>query len=497
MLGNLILGFSVVFEPVKFIGLIFGFILGLVFGIIPGLSSITAVLLVLPFTFGMNPELVFIILVAAYCAALYGGSVPAILFRTPGTSSAMMTALDGYPLALQGRAGEALSISAISSSIGSFCGAMFLFLLAPWLADIALTFSATEYFALAIFGMSAITSMGRENQIKSIIALLFGILTATVGIESSRGMDRFTFGISYLLSGFDLVPVLVGIFAISEVFRQSGKRGVPGGEIKIKSILIGLPSLLKILRLWSTYLRAILIGLVVGILPGEGATVACAIAYNEEKRWSKHPEKFGFGAIEGVAVAEAANNTVAGTAMIPTLALGIPGSPTAAALIGAFLILGLEPGPQVLVQRPTLVYAIFATLIMCSILIFIFGLGVIRFLAKLLEIPYTIVGPGIILFAMWGTFSIRNNLWDVFVAIVFGVVGYLMSRYGYSLVAFTLGFILGPLAESSLLHALVLHNGKLIGFFSRPVSAVLLILSIITVIYPLIHGLFIKKKGAI
>jgi len=493
MISNIIDGFLIIISFNNILSLLFGFILGLSFGIIPGLNSITAVLLVLPFAFGRNPESVFILLVAAYCAALYGGSVPAILFNTPGTSSAMMTSLDGYPLAKEGRAGEALAFSAIASGFGSIFGAICLLLFTPWLAEFALSFGPFEYFSLTIFGMSAVTSLGKGNQIKSFISLLLGIIIVSIGIDSFRGMDRFTFGIDYLLSGFDMVPVLIGIFAISEVFLQSNLFKITTKKsIKVKSFKI--PRFSEVLKHWFNLIRSSLIGIIVGVLPGAGATVACAISYNEAQRWSKTPEKFGKGAIEGIIAAESANNTVAGTSMIPTLALGIPGSPTSAALVGAFMIMGLNPGPELIVMRPTLLMAIFWSIFLCGILIIVFGLGVIRFFAKALEISYSNIAPLILLFAMLGTFTIRNNFFDLVVVIIFGLIGYILRKNNFPLIAFTLGFILGPLTESSLLHALDLSGRNLFLFFARPISAILLCLSFLILLYPLFYDFIFKKR---
>lgn len=475
----------IIIQPFNFIGLLGGFFLGVVFGAIPGLSSITAVILVLPFTYGMGPYLTFLILVSAYCGAMYAGSIPAVLFKTPGTSSALMTVLDGYPLAQQGRGGEALGISAVSSSIGGILSGIVLILLTPVLSQFALSFGPGEFFAAALFGMSAVTSLGRGKQAKAFISLFFGIIVASVGADAFRGMPRFTFGQTELLTGFQLVPVLAGIFAMSEVFNQVEK--AKGAQAFVQNVSSALPNLRDIVRMRWTYLRASLIGIIVGIIPGAGATIASTIAYNEEQRWSKQPEKFGTGMIEGVAAAESSNNAAAGGALIPTMALGIPGSPTAAALIGAFWIQGLNPGPTLYVTQPALIATIFLAVMLTSILILVIGVFGVKPLTKLLEVRYKYIAPVIVLFSIWGTYSVRNNPWDIWVTIIFGIVGYLMLKLDFSLVPFTLGFILGPFTEQNLLYSMKLYDNTFISLLTRPVSLCLIVLSVFALIYPFIH----------
>lgn len=483
MLEHLWMGLTTVLEPANLGGLLFGTLLGIIFGAMPGLSSITAVILVLPFCFGMDPDLAFIILVSAYCSAIYAGSIPAILFRTPGTAAAIMTTIDGYAAAQEGRAGEALAVSALASSVGGFVSAIVLILLAPFLADIALTFGPPEYFAVAIFGLSAITSIGTKNQVKSIVSMLLGMLIATVGIDSITGMERFTFGQPDLMSGFELVPVVTGLFALAEILRQSQYRWSGGKAISTK-VSVKMPPWSELKALRGTILRGTAIGTVVGALPGEGATVACLIAYNEERRWSRHPEKFGTGALEGVAAPEAANNAVTGGAMIPTLALGIPGSPTTAALMGVFWLVGLDPGPMLFLEHPGLINAIFVAMLLTNVLILVVGLYGVRLVAKVIEAPYSIIAPTVVMFCFWGTYSIRNNLWDVGVMIVFGLLGYFLTRYRFSSVALILGMIIGPLAEPSFIRSMMMLDGDVLALFSRPISGVLLTLSIALLLYP-------------
>ena len=484
MPAQLWMGLTTVLEPVNFVGLLFGTMLGIIFGAIPGLNSITAVILVLPFCFGMDPNLAFIILTTAYCGALYAGSIPAILFKTPGTSAAIMTVMDGYPAAQKGRAGEALATAAIASATGGFVSAIILILLGPSLADIALTFAPPEYFAVAVFGLSAITSLGTKNQVKSLISMFLGILIATVGIDTVTGMERFTFGNAELMSGFELVPVVTGLFALSEVLRQAQFHWGGGSSTAAFKVSAKMPPWSELWRLKGTIARGTAIGTLIGGLPGEGATVAVVLAYNEERRWSKHPEKFGTGVLEGIAAPESANNAVSGGAMIPTLALGIPGSPTTAALMGVFWLVGITPGPTLFIEHPQLVNAIFMSMVLANVMILVVGILGVRQVARVIEAPYSVIAVVVVMFCFWGTYSIRNNLWDVGVMIGFALVGYFLVRYHFPPVALILGMILGPLAEPAFIRSMLMLDGNVLALFSRPISAALLALSIIVLLYP-------------
>lgn len=490
MIDNLLLGAAAVAEPANLLGIVAGLLLGIVFGAIPGLNSITAVVMIMPFTYGMDPIPAFLALVGSYCGAMYGGSIPAILFRTPGTSAAVVTTIDGYELAKKGKAGEALAVSAVGSSFGGFFSVLVLILMAPLLAEVALAFGPPEYFALAVFGLSIITSVGTKNQIKALIAMLGGVLVATVGVDPLNGMERFTFGSSDLMSGVDFVPALTGLFAVSEILRQVQLRW---GSIDVaQEVSVKMPPLAEILRMRVSALRAALIGTVIGILPGEGATVACVLAYNEERRWSDHPEQFGKGALEGIIAPETANNAVTGGAMVPTMALGIPGSATAAAIMGAFFIQGLTPGPMLFVNNAKLVYAIFIGMLLSNVLILLIGIYGVRFVAKAMEIPYSILGPFVMMFCIWGTFSIRNSVFDIWQMLFFGVLGYYMSRHDFPLVAMTLGIILGPLAEPSLSRSLIMFDNNPLLFFTKPIAAAILLLSLLSLLYPALQG-WIKR----
>lgn len=493
MFEHIIIGFNILLEPATLVGLIFGTALGIFFGVIPGLNSITAVVLVLPFTNNFESTTSIIILLSSYCGATYAGSVPSILFKIPGTAAAVMTSIDGHALTQKGYAGEALAVSAVASSIGGLLSALTLIWFLPILSEVALAFGPGQYLAVAVFGMSVITSLGSKNQIKAMICLCLGLLVAAVGVDNVQGNERFTFGSSYLLNGFGIVPVLTGLLAFSELFKHAQKKWT-GGEGIVKNVSTKMPPLKELIRLWPTITRGSILGIIIGILPGEGSVISSMLAYNEERRWMKNPDKLGTGVYEGVAAPESANNAVTGSCMIPTMALGIPGSPTAAVLIGAFLMQGIEPGPSLIFQHRELVDVIFAGLIACNILIFFFGLYGVRLLSKVIEAPYTIMGPLIALFCIWGTFSVSNNPWDIWVMLAFGIIGYFLIKHEFPIVPFVLGIILGPLAESALAHSVVVYKGNLKSFFTSPIITILLGLSFLTLIYPLIRYLMNKLK---
>jgi putative tricarboxylic transport membrane protein len=479
--------------PSNLIALFFGTFIGIIFGAIPGLGSSIAIILVLPLTYYIDITTTLILLISIYNASSYAGSIPAILLNIPGTAPACMTTLDGFPLAQKGLAGEALSVSAISSGIGGIIGGLALLLVLPSLSRIALSFGPAEYFALTVFGMSVITSVGTENQVKAILSMFLGFFFATVGATSIWGGERFTFGNQYLITGFKLVPVLIGLFAVSEIFMQSQKR-IAQDKNKILKVSIKLPPIKILIGLWDTWIRSSFIGIVVGILPGLGATIAAVLAYNEQRRWMKKGKILGTGVYEGIAAPEAGNNAVTGAAMIPTLALGIPGSPSTAVLMGAFLIQGIFPGPKFVIDRPDLLGTLFVCIVLSGFLIFLFGLFGVRFIAPIMQIPNTIIYPIISLFCIWGAFSASNDSYDILVVLIFGIIGFFMKKYGFSTVAMILGIIIGPISEPALEQTLALYKYDYSELLNHPIAIIFLLLAIITLLYPSIHKLYKKKK---
>lgn len=469
---------------------LFGSGIGIIIGALPGLNASMGVALLLPLTYGMEPLSAIVMLLGIYCGAIYCGSITAILIKTPGTTAAACTVYDGYEMAQKGEAGKALGMAATASLIGGLFSVIVLIFLSPPLARIALAFGPPEYFALAFFGLSIITSLSTDNMIKGLVSAVLGLLLSTVGLDILTGYPRFTFGNVEMLNGISFIPVLIGLFAVSQVFINVEKNAAYG---EVKSKISGMMLSLKdVLSVWTTILRSAIIGTVIGILPGAGATIAAFIGYNEAKRWSKHPEKFGTGILEGIAAPETANNAATGGAMVPLLSLGIPGSETTAVLVGAFMIQGLRPGPLLYRDHPELVYGIFAGLIMANIAFYLLGMFGARIFAQVTRIPYRILLPLIMVFAVVGSYAENNSLFDILLMLIFGIVGYFMKKFEFPTSPLVLALVLGPLTESSFRRGLIMSQGNWSIFIARPISLVLIIIGLITLISPFYN--MIKKS---
>lgn len=469
-------GITVVFEPMNFLLVAFGVFMGIVFGAIPGLTATLAISLLIPMTFGMDAIPALVLLLGIYCGGIYGGSITAILINTPGTPGAACTLLDGHPMAQQGRAGEALGISTLSSALGGLLSAVILILLAERIAVLALKFSAQEYFAVAAFGLSVIISLSKDL-LKGIITGLFGIMLSFIGLDSFTSVPRFTFGSIRMMSGINLIPVIIGLFAIAELLRLV-EGGAKGGPADIKKINRILPPVNVLLRLIPTFLISTVIGTLVGILPGAGANMASFVSYDAAKRISKHPEKFGTGIEEGVAACETANNAVTGGAMVPMLTLGIPGDAVTAVLLSALMIQGYAPGPTLFNEHMDVVYPIFAAMIMANIWVLVQGLLLSRPVAKIAMVPQKYLIPAIAVFAMVGAFASSGFTWDLFVALVFGILGYLFSKLDIDVMPIVLGLLLGGMLEAKYRQAMQLANGDWTTFFTRPISCILLVVAL-------------------
>jgi putative tricarboxylic transport membrane protein len=468
-------------NPVTLVFLVLSVIWGIVFGSIPGLTGIVGVALLIPFTFVLDPITGLIVLGGVYVGSTFGGSISAILFNTPGSPEAACTALDGYPMAKRGEAGKALGLALGASAIGGIVGSLVLMLAAPPLARLALNFGPAEYFALAVFGITAIASIGGGSVIKGLLAGLMGLAVATIGIDPLTGMPRYTFGNMMLLTGVSFVPAIIGIFALAEVLQRFSEG--PTRSQSIQGVSTNLPGLREFLKLRWTLLRSSAIGTAVGALPGVGATTAAFISYSEAVRWSKTPEKFGTGQPEGIAAPESANNAAVGGSLIPLLALGIPGSATTAVMIGGLTIHGIVPGPLLMQTNATLVYSIFIAMLIANLLMIVIGLRAARYFAVILKAPYALVGPAIVVLCMTGVYALNNNVVDVAVMLVFGVVGFALRRLGFPVACFIIGLVLGPIAELSLRQGLILADRDIIELVTRPVTALLLILSVLSLAY--------------
>ena len=455
---------------------------GVVIGALPGLNATTGAALLLPFTLTMEPVPAIAILTAIYCSATFAGAITAILINTPGTAASATTCLDGYPLAQRGEAGRALGMAVVSSTIGGIFSVICLMLAAPLLARAAYNFSPPEYFALTVFGLSMLATIGEGSPLKNLIAGGFGIFLALVGVDNLTTVERFTFGSYELYDGIGFVPVMIGVFGISELLVQSSNLNVRRERIIMKSVK--LPGRADYGKTWRTILRSSGIGTFIGILPAEGATVASMIGYSEAKRWSRTPEEFGKGAIEGVAGSEAANNAATGGAMVPTLALGIPGSATAAVILAGLMVHGLRPGPTMFTEQADFAYAIFWSMMLVNILFFIAGLRGAKLFARVTLIPVQVLWPCVFVFSIVGAYALDQSMFDVWVALISGVLGFFMRRYGFSVVPLAIGLILGGMLEQRLGQSLVMLDEKWWLMFTRPLTLFFLVLTAIVLIGP-------------
>lgn len=470
---------------------------GVVIGALPGLNATTGAALLLPFTLTMDPVPAIALLTAIYCSATFAGAITAILINTPGTSASATTCLDGYPMAQRGEAGRALGLAVVSSTVGGVFSVLVLMACAPILARAAYNFAPPEYFALTLFGLSMLISVGGGSAIKNLISGSFGILLATVGTDLLTSVKRFTFESPHLYDGIGFVPVMIGVFGISELIAQASRLTEKRERVIMDAIK--LPSKEDYRRVWKTILRSSGIGTFIGVLPAEGATVASMIGYNEAKRWSKKPEEFGKGSPEGIAGSEAANNSATGGAMVPTLALGIPGSPTAAVILAGLLVHGLRPGPTMFTDQAEFAYAIFWSMLFVNLLFLLVGLYGARAFARVTLIPVTVLWPCVFVFSIVGAYALDQSMFDVWIAIVAGILGYFMRMYGFSVVPLAIGLILGGMLEQRLGQSMVMLDEKWWLMLSRPISLFFFILTALALfgrpVFQLINRTKARERG--
>ena len=464
-----------------------GSIGGIIIGALPGLSSTLGVALLVPFTFGLEPATAMGLLAGMYCSSIYGGSITAILINTPGTGAAAATVLDGYPMTKNGQAGKALYTAIISSFIGGMFGTFALLFIAPLLSRVALKFGPPETFMLSVFGLTIIASVSSKNLTKGIMAGLFGLLLSTVGFDSVTAYPRYAFGNIHLYEGIALVVALVGFFSIPEALTLvKSKQKKMNIDIDLKknsddNRLTGK----EILRLIPTFLRGSVIGTLIGIIPGVGTPVACFLAYNEEKRFSKHPHLFGTGIIEGVAAPETANNAVEGGSFVPLLTLGIPGSSQTAVYLGALLILGIKPGPELFSTQAPIAYSIILGLFIANIMMLFLGLGGVRFFVKIIKMPNAVMIPVILTFSIIGAYAINASIFDVGLMFFLGLIGYVMGLNSIPIAPTVLALILGPIGEDAFQQTVSITHGQVWMIFSRPICIVLLVITVLSVFFSL------------
>lgn len=479
-------------SPLNLAICLLGTVVGIVIGALPGFTSTMGVALFIPFSYSMPPATGMIFLASIYCSSTYGGSISAILINTPGTPSAVITTIDGYEMTKNGEGGRALAMAVFSSLVGGLFSAMALLLIAPPLARLVLLFGPVEIFYLAIFGLSIIVGFSKGSLIKGLISGIAGLLLATVGVDMISGVYRYTFDNVSLFEGMPSVPLVIGLFSACQVFAL--------GEQKRASIVheiaqftdSAFPRWADIRDNWFNMLRSSVIGTIVGIIPAAGMSIACAIAYNEAKRASKHPEKFGCGSVEGVIASESANNGVTGGSLVPLLTLGVPGNTVSAVFLGGILIHGLRPGVQLFTKYADISYTLLLGLFVANVMMFVVGLFAAREVAKVTKVSTDILAPIIMVLCVMGSYAIRNNLFDTGLMLTFGIVGYLMKRWGFSAPSMILGVILGPMAESEFRRAVMLSRGDVSFFWSSPVSIILLILIALSLFAPA----FRRKKAA-
>lgn len=470
------------------IGGILAMLLGLTWGTIgsalPGVSGPQAMALLLPLTFVMDVGTALMLLAGVWVGANYGGSIPAILIRVPGTASSAAAIVDGNALARQGKAGKALGVSLVCGSIGGFISIVLLIALVVPLGRLALSFASPEIFALTIFGLTVIATVAGRSVAKGIAAALFGLLLTTVGLDQIAGSPRFTFGRPELLGGFEIIAVLIGFFAIAEMLYQIAHPSRETASID-RTVTTELPTIRELLGLWRSTAIGSIVGILVGIA-GAGGAVSSFVAYGEAKRWSKHPEVFGKGSMEGVAAPETANNSDQGGALVPALSLGIPSSPSAAIILAALILQGVQPGPTLMTQRSEVVFTFFAALLVTNVLMIPVGMVILRLCMSMVSVSAPLLTSGVLVLSLTGTYSLNRNPVDVMVAVVFGFIGYAMKTYGFSPAAAVLGLVLGYIMEGELRRSMMMSLGSPEIFLNRPIAAVILILAALVLLRPLI-----------
>ena len=482
--------------PMNMLVMLAGVVVGTIVGAMPGLTATVAVIILLPFTYGLAPVPALILLGASYCGSMYGGSISSILINTPGTPAAALTAMDGFPMARKGRAGEALGMAAFSSWFGGTLSVVMLLFFAETLARIAMRFGPPEFFLLAVFGLTIIISLSKEDPLKGVISAMIGLLMGTVGMDMFNGYRRFTFGSLSLMSGMSLVPVLIGLLSIPHIFNlaKEAEKSILREEAEVHDRVV--PSFKEMKRLLPCLLRSSIIGVLVGALPGAGGSVATFIAYDAEKKASKTPELMGKGCVDGIAAAESSNNGVTGGALATMLTLGIPGSPVTAVMLGGLMMKGISPGPIFFETASLTAYTFIMGLFPANLMMLIIGLVGAKYFIKLVKCPTQVLISIILVLAAVGSFAVNNDIFDVFLMFGTGLLAYAMTLLKIDPMPAVLGFILGPIAEKGIRQTAIITQNDYSVFFRRPASQVLLVLIVISILYPIISERLRRKKSS-
>lgn len=491
-LGYLLQGLETAVSGWNLLYALIGVTFGMLVGVLPGLGPTAGTALLLPLTFGMSPVAAVIMLAGIYYGAMYGGTITSVLINTPGESASLITCLDGYPMARQGRAGTALGVAAIGSFIGGMFALGLLIFVGPLVAQQALKFGPPEYFALVVVGLSLLVGLMGKSLVRGLIGALFGLTLAFIGIDSVTGTLRFTFGQTDLEDGLEFVSLAMGLFGLSEIF-MTAEENLHAQATKPPKIQNMLPRREE----WGPALKSILrgsaLGSLIGLVPGTNSVIPTILSYSIEKKVAKDPSRFGKGAIEGVAGPETANNAYAGAALIPLFTLGIPSSPSVAILLGAFIMHGLTPGPTLMQKNPEFVWGVIASMFIGNLILLVMNLPLANVWAQITRIPFRILLPNILIIMAVGSYSINNRLFDVGMMLAFGILGYFMKKVQFPLGPVLLTYVLGKILETSLMKSLTIFNGSFMGFFQRPISATLLVIAISIIAVSLYFGA--KDKG--
>ncbi|GLK57437.1 TctA family transporter [Methylopila capsulata] len=490
ILQNLGLGLATAAEPVNLLFCFIGVLLGTLIGVLPGIGPTATIAMLLPITFGFEPATSLIMLSGIYYGAQYGGSTTAILINLPGESSSAVTAIDGYQMAKQGRAGPALATAALGSFFAGTVATVLIALFAPPLTEVALKFGPAEYFSLLMLGLVASVALAHGSVIKALGMIVIGLLLGLIGSDVNTGAQRFTMGFLELADGVNFVAVAVGVFGIAEILRNLEDES--DREVMVKKVTGLFPSKEDFKAAWAPVVRGTALGSILGILPGGGAVLSSFAAYTVEKRISKTPERFGKGAIEGVAAPEAANNAGAQTSFIPMLTLGIPANPVMALMIGAMIIQGIQPGPNVAVEKPELFWGVIASMWIGNLMLVLLNLPLIGLWVRLLTVPYTVLFPAILAFCCIGVYSVNSNAFDLYAVAAFGLLGYVLVKLECEPAPLLLGFVLGPMLEENLRRAMTIFRGDPTVFFTRPLSAGLLIVAVLVLVVVFLPS--VRKK---
>jgi putative tricarboxylic transport membrane protein len=487
IVAGLAQGFSVALNPVNLLYCFIGVFIGTLVGVLPGIGPVSAMSLLLPVTLSGTPEAGIIMMAGIYYGSMYGGSTTSILVNIPGEAASVVTCLDGHQMAKQGRAGPALGMAALSSFAAGTFAIIALMLLAPTLAGVAIAFGPPEYFSLMVLGLTVLSFLTQGSMAKALLMAAFGILIGLIGMDQITAQQRLTFGRLELLDGIGLIPVVMGLFGVAEILSNLER------EIEREVIKARIGGLWPSFADWGAakwaIVRGTVLGFFLGILPGGGAVIAAFASYALEKKISATPERFGKGAIEGVAAPEAANNAAAGGSFIPLMTLGIPPNVVMALLLGAFIIHGLQPGPLMMIQRPDIFWGIVASMYIGNVMLLVLNMPLIGMWVQVLKLPYRILFPLILMFCLVGVFASGNAVFDVFVMVLFGVLGYLMRKFGYEPAPLVLAFVLGPMLENNLRKSLILSHGDFAIFLERPISATCLVLAAAALTAPLLPAL--------